>query len=72
VRLRSLEFTVVFATFLEYASSTYGYDKVPLTIAALARYESSDTLLPAIYGVSMDELEAGWNTFLMERYGVVP
>jgi hypothetical protein len=43
--------------------SAPGSKKLPI-------YDSWDTLLPAVYGVSTAEFEAGWRTYLADRYAV--
>jgi hypothetical protein len=39
-------------------------------VAGLGQYESWDTLLSAVYGVSAAEFEADWQAYLATRYGV--
>src|SRR5205823_6624277 len=43
---------VALATLVEYAVATYGRERLPALMAGLGQYESWDTLLPAVYGVS--------------------
>jgi hypothetical protein len=62
--------TVALATLIEYAVATYGYDHLPALVASLGRYDSWETLLPAVYGVSASEFEAGWQAHLAAHYGV--
>jgi hypothetical protein len=62
--------TVALATLVEYAVSAYGRERLPALVAGLSQYESWETLLPAVYGVSPAEFEAGWQRFLATRYGV--
>lgn len=62
--------TVALATLIEYAVAVYGQEHLPALVAGLGQYDSWDTLLPAVYGVSPAAFEAGWQTYLAERYGV--
>jgi hypothetical protein len=60
--------TVALATLIEYAVATYGRDRLPILVAGLGQYDSWDTLLPAVYGVSPTEFEAGWQAYLTTHY----
>lgn len=51
---------VALATLLDYAVVTYGRDRLPRLVAGLGEYADWETLLPAVYGVSAAEFEAGW------------
>jgi hypothetical protein len=62
--------TVALATLIEYAVTTYGRELLPELVAGLGQYESWETLLPAVFGVSTSEFEAGWQAYLAARYGV--
>jgi hypothetical protein len=62
--------TVALATLIEYAVATYGRDRLPVLVAGLGQYDSWDTLLPAVFGVSAAEFEAGWQVFLATHHGV--
>jgi hypothetical protein len=61
--------TVALATLIEYAVATYGRDRLPALVAGLGQHESWDTLLPAVFGVSPAEFEAGWQAYLAAHYG---
>jgi hypothetical protein len=37
-----------------------------------SRYESWDTLIPAVFEVSADEVQAGWQSYLAEHYAIKP
>lgn len=63
--------TVALATLIEYTGTTYGRDRLPALLAGLGQYDRWDTLLPAVFGVSAAEFEAGWQRYLAEHYGVV-
>jgi hypothetical protein len=62
--------TVALATVMEYAAATYGPERVPLLLTEAGRQESWATLIPAVFGVSADEFEAGWQAYLATSYGV--
>jgi hypothetical protein len=62
--------TIALATLIEYAVNTYGRERLPVLLASLGQYDSWDTLLPAVYGVSAAEFEAGWQAYLAAHYGV--
>lgn len=53
-----------------YAVDTYGTEKLPQLVRGLARYYTWSDLLGGVYGVSIDEFEAGWNRYLTTKYGV--
>lgn len=61
--------TVALATFIEYTVTAYGRERLPALVAALPHHKSWETLLPAIYGVSVPEFEAGWHAYLLTHYG---
>jgi hypothetical protein len=62
--------TVALATLVEYAVAAYGRERLPALVAGLGQYNSWDTLLSAVYGVSPAEFEAGWQAYLSAHYGV--
>ncbi len=62
---------VALATLLEYAVTTYGRERLPALVAGLGHYDTWDTLLPAVYGVSAAEFEAGWQAYLAAHYGII-
>jgi hypothetical protein len=61
---------VALATVVAYAATAYGPERIPLLIARIDKHGSWETLIPAVFGVSMAEFEAGWQDYLAERYGV--
>src|SRR4029079_18836432 len=63
--------TVALATLIEYAVATYGRERLPALVAGLGQYETWDTLLPAVFGVSAAEFEAGWQAYLAAHYAVL-
>lgn len=58
------------ATLIEYAVAAYGRERLPVLLAGLGQYESWETLLPAIYGVTPGAFETGWQAYLAAHYGV--
>jgi hypothetical protein len=61
---------VALATVVEYAAAAYGPERIPLFVASLNRHASWETLVPAVFGVSLEEFEAGWQAYLAEHYGI--
>jgi hypothetical protein len=61
---------VVLATLIDYAVVTYGRDRLPALLAGLQQHNSWETLVPAVFGVSVAEFEAGWQAYLATQYGV--
>jgi hypothetical protein len=61
---------VALATVMEYAAETYGPERIPLLLAALNQHARAETLIPAVFGVSAIDFEAGWQAYLAEQYGV--
>jgi hypothetical protein len=61
--------TIALATLIEYAVVTYGRERLPVLVAGLGQYDSWDTLLPAVFGVSATEFEEGWQAYLAAHYG---
>jgi hypothetical protein len=59
---------VALATLVEYAVITYGRERLPVLVAGMGQYESWETLLPAVFGVSSAALEAGWQAHLAAHY----
>lgn len=62
--------SVALATLIEYTVAAYGRERLPALVAGLGQYDSWDTLIPAIYGVSPADFEAGWQAYLAAHYGV--
>jgi hypothetical protein len=55
---------------IDYAVTTYGREQLPMLVAGLGHYDRWETLIPAVYGVSAAEFEAGWQAYLLAHYGV--
>ncbi|MCL4833772.1 MAG: hypothetical protein KJZ86_15115 [Caldilineaceae bacterium] len=58
--------TTVFA----YAVETYGVERLPAFLEALGIHRGWTGVLPAAYGVSVEEFEAGWRGWLAAEFGV--
>lgn len=66
---------IALVTLIDYAAATYGRDRLPALVSALDQYDQWETLLPAVYGVSSAEFEAGWQAHLtaqLERSSEIP
>lgn len=61
---------VALATLIEYMVATYGDERLPALLAGLGQFDTWDTLLPAVFGLSSAEFEAGWRMYLAAHYGV--
>jgi hypothetical protein len=61
---------VAIATLLEYIVAAYGYEQLPVLLAGLAQYDDWETLIPAVFGVSLSKFEAGWRSYLAQQYNV--
>ncbi len=61
--------TVALATLIEYAVITYGRERLPVLVAGLGQHADWETLVPAVFGVSATEFEAGWQAHLESSYG---
>lgn len=58
-------------TVLEYVVATYGREQLPVFLDGFGRYPNWATLIPTVFGVSVDAFEAGWRAYLADEYGVV-
>ncbi|MEZ4867517.1 MAG: hypothetical protein R3C14_39690 [Caldilineaceae bacterium] len=61
---------VALSTVIEYIVATYGHDALPALLGSIGRYNSWDTLVPAVFGVSVADFEQGWQSYLKKHYGV--
>jgi hypothetical protein len=55
-------------TLIDYAVETYGRETLPVLMDALGTHPHWITVIPAVYGVSVAEFEAGWRSYLQEKY----
>jgi hypothetical protein len=61
---------VTVATLAEYVVAVYGDEKLQALLAALAHYDGWERLIPAVFGVSVLDFEAGWQQYLAQHYYV--
>jgi hypothetical protein len=61
---------VALVTLIEYAVAAYGRERLPALVAGLGQYDRWETLVPAVFGVSAAEFEAGWQRYLAARSSV--
>ncbi len=59
---------VALATLFEYLSATYGDDKMRATAELLSVHQTWASLIPTVFGVSEEVVEAGWRAFIAEQY----
>ncbi len=52
-------------TVVAYAMDTHGRDRLPALLQALSRHDTWNTLVPAVFDVPVDQLEAGWQAYLI-------
>ncbi|HEX9802404.1 MAG TPA: hypothetical protein VGB35_04060 [Gammaproteobacteria bacterium] len=65
--------TVILATLVEYPVSSYGRERLPDLLTGLgqySQYRSWAALSQAVYRIPPDQLAAGWQAYLLARYGV--
>lgn len=60
IRITQLGKPIQMFTVVDYAVTAYGRERLPDLVAALGRHDRWETLVPAVYGVSLDEFERGW------------
>jgi hypothetical protein len=63
---------VIVETIIEYVSVAYGREQLPLLLETSGQHASPETLIPAVFGVTLAEFEAGWQRYMAENYGVTP
>ena len=56
--------TLLLATVIDYAVSTYGREHLPVLVSELEHHEGWDTLVPAVFGVPFEVFEEGWRKHL--------
>ncbi|MCL4863076.1 MAG: hypothetical protein KJZ93_26960 [Caldilineaceae bacterium] len=60
--------TIALATLIDYATVTYGQDRLPTLLAGLGEHEGWEALIPAVFDLSASDFEAGWQAYLAARY----
>jgi hypothetical protein len=54
-------------TLIEYVVDGYGRERLPALVEGLRHYDTWEALVPAVFGVSVNEFEAGWHAYLAGR-----
>ncbi|HRW10148.1 MAG TPA: hypothetical protein P5121_33825 [Caldilineaceae bacterium] len=57
---------------VEYILVTYGRDSIPQLLDAMSQYEDWDALIPAVFGIPVDQFTTEWHAYLQEHYPVEP
>jgi hypothetical protein len=65
-------YAILLATLFEYVTSEYGEDAVLQLSTAIPAHQRAETLIPAVFGVSLEEFSEGWHAFLADEYQIVP
>jgi hypothetical protein len=55
------------ASLLDYVAVTYGRDKIPQLMGAMGEYTTVDRLIPTVLGISVDDFEVGWRSYLAQH-----
>jgi hypothetical protein len=55
---------------LDLPVATYGRERLPALVAGLGHSDSWEELIPAVYGVSVAEFEAGWQAHVAAQHGL--
>jgi hypothetical protein len=59
---------VALETVFEYIVAAYGRDQLPCFVEALDQHIFWQALIPAVFGISAAEFEAGWQAYLADQY----
>jgi hypothetical protein len=65
--VHSSEGSAAIDSLFDFIVATYGLDTLPTLLAGFARYDDWDTLSPAVFGVSADELQTAWQVWVKRR-----
>jgi hypothetical protein len=57
---------LAFETVFDYALAAYGADSLPALMEGFRRYSTWSELIPAVFRVSVEEFERGWQEYLAE------
>lgn len=55
---------------IEFILETYGYGILPALLEGFSQYTTWESLAPAVFYMSAEELEASWHAYLAERYPI--
>lgn len=58
---------ITLESILEYIVATYGRDKLPQLLIAMGEHSTTDTLIPALFGVSRSDFETAWQAYLAQH-----
>ena len=58
------------ALLFEYAVQRYGRERLPELLFETRPPTTWQTLIPAVFDVSIEDFEAGWRAWLAEAYGL--
>jgi hypothetical protein len=64
--------TAALETLVEYAVARYGVERLPMLVRATGDYTTWAGLIDAVYGVSAEEFEQGWQAYVAEHYAAQP
>lgn len=57
-------------SFIQFITEVYEREQLPALLEALVRYSSWEDIITPVYGLSVEEFEARWNDYVIERYGL--
>jgi hypothetical protein len=64
--------SVVPKTVIDYVIATYGRRSLARLLDGMHQYDSWQSLIPAVFSVSMEEFESGWQAYLATQYDLHP
>ncbi|MEZ4620230.1 MAG: hypothetical protein R2867_32635 [Caldilineaceae bacterium] len=59
---------IALATVIGYIDAHYGRDQLPVLLANIQRYDSWDALIPAQFGLAVEEFEAAWQMYIAQTF----
>jgi hypothetical protein len=63
---------VLSKTVIDYVIATYGRHSLARLLAGMHQYDSWQSLVPAVFHISMEEFERNWHAYLAARYDQSP
>ncbi len=63
---------VVAKTITDYMIATYGRGSLARLLDGMHQHDSWQSLIPAVFGISMEEFESGWQAYLAAQYTLPP
>lgn len=64
----SFHATLTMVTIIDYVVATYGREKLPELATALVEKPNKEQLIPALFGCSVADFEAGWQAYLAQHF----